>query len=569
MTEDNKNILSPGPQGNTAKETNPEGTAHPYQPQATDSSQEAPYSDGQQIPYGQPQMPYSQQQRPMYRQPQLSPRTPLIVTAADKMLLAGALLLGIIFVWLFFDKYPGISVPLFVIAYYSLLFAYTRPKLKREARFGWFLCIPVFLISLTFMIFRNDILSVLNVLVLPPLIILQTLLITGENSYKWYSPGILLDILSGMFVRCLAHLPKPFRIISSMIQSRSGKAGKKSVGTRVVIGLVISVPVLLVLLLLLSSADMVFGKMVEKLPEFLNSLSFDEIISRVIIALFIFFISFSYTWSLGHGDKLIDDRNGTGLISAKSPEEKKCWDPVILITVTAAVDILYIFFVIIQFTYLFGKFGLPEGLTYSEYARNGFSELVFVSLLNMGMLATTLTYTKRMNGSGDIIFRILNSVMICCTFVMLCSAYYRMSLYETAYGFTFLRIMTQAFMIFLFVLFVITMARVWDERVPLLRSYIAAAVVAFTVINYINVDAMIAQKNLARYHETGKIDIYYFRSLSDSAVKEIKVLSEDRDPDVAAAAKEMLAQRESRLASRTDWQAFNLTDYLAWKEIQK
>jgi hypothetical protein len=114
--------------------------------------------------------------------------------------------LGILFVWLFFEKYLGISVTLFIIAFYLLLFTYTKPVLKKEAKFGWFLSIPVLLLSLTFFFFRNETLMVLNVLAIPPIILLQTMLITGVNCYKWFSPGILLDMFMSMFARCLMHI---------------------------------------------------------------------------------------------------------------------------------------------------------------------------------------------------------------------------------------------------------------------------------------------------------------------------------------------------------------------------
>ncbi len=486
---------------------------------------------------------------------------PLVYSASDKLLLAGALLIGIIFVWLFYDKYPGISVPLFIITFYALLFAYTRPVLKKEARFGWFLCLPVLLLSLTFVLFGNEILMVLNILALPWLILLQTILVTGVNSYKWSSPGILMDLLIGAFARCLMHIPKPFAILSSIVHSRTGGSGKKSVGSRVLLGLLISLPLLLTLLLLLSSADMVFGKIVEKIPNFFDSLSIEDFVSKSIIAIFIFFISFSYLWSLRHGDRFIETK--TGLVSIKTSDEKKRWDPVILITVTSAVDILYVFFVIIQFTYLFGGAGLPDGFTYSEYARSGFFELILVSLLNVGLLALTLTYTKKGSGGVDMIFRLLNTLMICCTFVMLCSAYFRMSLYEDAYGFTFLRIMTKAFMVFLLVLFVITMARVWYDRLPLLKPYIAAAVIAFTAINFINIDVMIVRKNIERYHQTGIIDMDYIKNSSNSVTKELQELTADKNPEVASRAKQILKYRKNRLMEKTGWQSFSLADYYA------
>jgi len=482
----------------------------------------------------------------------------------DKLFLAGALLLGILFTWLFYGKNPGVSVPLFVIAFYALFFAYVRPAQDKKAMFGWFLCIPVLLISMTFVLFRDLTLMVLNILALPCLIILQTVLITGTNNYRWYSPGIIADLLFGFFARGIVHAAKPFSMFASMVRSKTG-GEKKSTVLRIITGLVIALPILLILLLILSSADMVFGKLVEKLPDLLNSLNLGEVFIKTFLMLIIFICSFSYIWSLKHKEKFLDIDNG--LLSAKSADEKRRWDPVVLVTVTACIDLLYIFFVIIQFAYLFGRSGLPEGLTYSEYARNGFSELILVSLLNMGWLALTLTYTKKGTCGLDTSFRILNTITVCCTYVMLLSAYYRMLMYEEAYGFTFLRVMTQAFMIFLFVLFSTTLVRVWNDRIPLLKPYIAAAVIAFTVINYINVDAMVAKKNVDRYFETGKIDIYYFNSLSNDAVAELVRLVDADDPEVAQKAAEILADRKERIYERTDWQSFNLADLRAKRAI--
>ncbi len=492
----------------------------------------------------------------------------LVFNRPDRLMAAGALLFGILFVWLFYGKYPGISIPIFVIAFYALLFAYTRPVLTKEAKFGWFLSIPVFLISLTYALFGNEVLMVLDILALPVLILLQTLLITGVNTYKWHSPGIIADIISGIFARCLLHVFKPIRLLTSLFKNRSAGDGRRSAGFKVLIGLAISVPLLVILLPLLSSADMVFGKLVDKLPKLFENIKMGELIGRAIAALVVFFLSFSYLWSLGHKEHLAyNTANGTVI---KTPEQKKRWDPVIVITVTVTVDILYVIFVIIQFAYLFGSFGLPDGFTYAEYARSGFFELILVSLLNIALLAVTLTYTKKGAAGLNMAFRALNSIMIGCTIVMLISAHYRMTLYEQAYGFTFLRIMTHAFMVFLLVLFVITLARVWVDRLPLLKPYIVAAVIAFTVVNYINVDEMIAKNNVERYYTTKEIDIEYFRTLSSGAVDELKKLAKDKDPSVSTQAGEMLKQRRDVLLRiNKNWQSFNLTNYMAQKDLEK
>lgn len=485
----------------------------------------------------------------------------------DKFLVLGTLILGVLFVWFFYGKYPGISIPLFVIAFYALLFAYTRPVLSKEAKFGWFLSIPVLLLSLTYLLFGNEILMILDLLALIVLILLQTILITGANTFKWHSPAVLIDLFFGVFYRCMAHVVKPFRIAGVLLRRNQVENMGKSNGLKVLTGLLISFPLLLVLLVLLSSADMVFGNYVENLPDIFGDLNFDELVGKVIIALIIFLASFSYLWSLGHGEKPADSQIKG--MEAASSLIKRSWDPVVIITLSAAVDILYIIFVVIQFAYLFGRFGLPEGFTYAEYARSGFFELILVTLLNISLLACTLTFTKKGSPALDNGLKVLNTIMIVCTFVMLFSAQYRMSLYEQAYGYTFLRIMTQAFMIFLLVLFAVTLARVWVERLPLLKPYIAVAIVAFTVVNYINVDKMIVRRNIDRYYSTNVIDIGYFRTLSNDIVDEVKKLADDKNAEVAAAVKELMEQRKKSLSRNKGWQSFNLPDYRARKALEE
>jgi len=499
-------------------------------------------------------------------------------TRSDKLLLFGAMAAGVLFDFLFYNKYPGVSVPIFVISFYGLLLAYTKPVLNKQAIFGWFLSVPVLMLSMAYFFFDNEIFAFLNIPALMLLVLIQTILITGANIFKWYSPDFLFDLLYGTFYRCFAHIARPYGILLSVLGKKKNTDGKKSVGIRVLSGILISLPLLLLLLALLASADMVFGMLVDKIPELFKGINLGEILGKVFIALVVFFISFSYIWSLGHNEKITDSslKNAAEAVSTC----KGRWDIVMVITITAAVDVLYIVFVAIQFTYLFGRLGLPDGFTYSEYARRGFFELVLVTIINIGLLACTLTFTRKEGKLPVLAFRILNTVMVCCTFVMLCSAFYRMSLYEDAYGYTFLRIMTQAFMVFLLVIFMITLARVWNDRVPLLKPYIVVAIVAFTVVNYINVDKIIVNKNIERYHNNKVIDISYFRTLSNDVVPAAVKLANELwskadagttagDHEIVAELKEFLEERERMLEKKTDWQSVSLADFRARKALKE
>ena len=69
--------------------------------------------------------------------------------------------------------------------------------------------------------------------------------------------------------------------------------------------------------------------------------------------------------------------------------------PVAAVSFMAMVGLVYLVFCVIQIVYLFmGKGSLPEGMTYSQYARQGFFQLLFVAVLNLVMVLMCLKYFR-------------------------------------------------------------------------------------------------------------------------------------------------------------------------------
>jgi hypothetical protein len=103
--------------------------------------------------------------------------------------------------------------------------------------------------------------------------------------------------------------------------------------------------------------------------------------------------------------------------------------------------------------------------------------------------------------------------------VILVSAYTRLHVYEDAYGFTRLRLAADAAILWLGAVFVLVLAAgvtktaAWLPRTVLAVS--ATGVLAFALSDP---DARIAERNLARYERTGRIDLYMLRHLSADAV---------------------------------------------------
>jgi hypothetical protein len=180
----------------------------------------------------------------------------------------------------------------------------------------------------------------------------------------------------------------------------------------------------------------------------------------------------------------------------------------------AALDVLFLAFVVVQARYLFGGAGLVEArahLTYAAYARHGFFELVIVSILVLPvLLAANVLAVGRVR-----VVRLLSALLIGLELAVALSALQRLRVYEQQYGLTELRIYAIGVVAWLGCIFVWSCGTVLRGR---MRRFAVGAVVAgfamTSVLNLIDPDALIARSNLAR----PQADVTYLAGLSDDAV---------------------------------------------------
>ncbi|MCO7124738.1 DUF4173 domain-containing protein [Sporolactobacillus shoreicorticis] len=480
---------------------------------------------------------------------------PILHNRSSRLLLC-TLLLGVLANWFFFNQFPGISIPLFVFAFYSvfLLNTYNIVAVRRD--FSGYLMIPIFLLSLTYLIFSNMIFFAMNLLAIPILIVTQTTLAAGRSKSAWDSVKFIGDVFLGFVYRPFAFLFLPFHLIAKRL-NKGLSVGKSSTLIKVLLGVLIAVPLVVIVVSLLASADEVFSYFLGSIPELFAVINLDQFVPRLIFTAVIALCSFSYIWSL------IAKRRP--LTTFREPEDSvsltNSIDQVVAATVLSILNVIYVFFILIQFSYLFGSFSfaLPQQLTYAEYARRGFLELVLVTLINFSILLALIYWTKKDSKVMDRTIQVLESLLVGCTLIMLCSAFIRMYLYEQMYGFTYLRVLTHAFMILLFVLFIFTLCRIWNIHVKLFKYYLLTAITAFLLINYANIDVLITKWNIERYGQTGKIDVAYLFSLSDSAIPQLTGLLQAKDEAVSAKTENYLYERKKELNEGRSWQSFNLS----------
>ena len=194
-------------------------------------------------------------------------------------------------------------------------------------------------------------------------------------------------------------------------------------------------------------------------------------------------------------------------------------------------NLLFGAFVAVQLTVLFGgqRHVLDTvGLTYAQYARQGFFQLVAVALLTFAVVGAGARMARVETRGHNILLRVLLGTLCLLTLVVLASALRRLSLYEEMYGLTRLRISVHAAILWFGALFtMVLVALVLWRSSWLPRSVVYVSGLGLVVFSLVNPDGLIARHNVARFDETGSIDVAYLQTLSADAVPELERLRPD------------------------------------------
>ena len=281
----------------------------------------------------------------------------------------------------------------------------------------------------------------------------------------------------------------------------------------VICGILIAVLFLIVVLPLLMMSDRVFSSVFENVFGILNPLNiFEHIDIGNIVGIILTFFAGALFFYAFFAALFRNDMTRT----VKSTVEKA--NPLTGITFGMIIAVIYILYSGIQIGFLFLRLGnLPDGMTYSQYAHEGFWQLLFVSIINF---AVVLICVKVFQDNRTL--RIILTVISLCTCVMILSAGYRMVLYIREYNLTFLRVLVLWFLALLMVIFGGVIFWVFRKDFPLFRYMIIVVSVCYIGLSLSRVDGIIAGYNIRNTDQINENDIYYLMyGLSADAAPEI------------------------------------------------
>ena len=390
----------------------------------------------------------------------------------------GSALYALFYTFCLYKNASGITYPFFVIGTLCYFFFSMRKLGVPYKKDSIFYIVSLILLGISNCLTNSEPLLVMNkcgIFLLSFILMIHTVYADKDWNFPKYL-GALLEMI-GTVIACVF---RPFSDMASYFDAqKQAKSGKKSYFLPILIGVAITIPMLFVMTLLLAGADAVFSDMLYRI---LSAFNFSTIFGISFLAVLVFFGSYAVYAALG----MRNIKEAVG--------DHRVLDPVIAIVVTAALSVLYLIFSVIQILYLFiGNMQLPEGYTYSGYARQGFFQLLAVCILNLIIVLVCL-YFFRENTALKVILTVISG----CTFIMIASSAMRMLMYISRYNLTFLRIFVLWSLAVIFLLMSGVTIFIHANGFPLFTYSMVLVTVFYIGLSFAHPDYWIAKYNLHR-----------------------------------------------------------------------
>jgi hypothetical protein len=451
----------------------------------------------------------------------------------------------------------GLNVFLWVGSLVGTVIILVRWQRIALAEGGRWLVLPVIVFSAAFTWRDSPMLKFLDALAL---LVVLSLMALYARSGRIHLAG-LMEYALGIIVAGFSALFGPFPLVFKDIQwkeiPREGWSGQAIAVGR---GLVIAFPLLILFGGLFMAADAVFENIVRTTLR----LDFSELVTHIFLTALCAWIVGGYLRGMLLGkEKTIGSGQRPAFLSLTIVE---------IGIVLGLLDVLFLSFVMVQFRYFFGGAAIVQattGLTYAEYARRGFFELVTVTALMLPLLLLGHWLLRKENPMHERIFRALAGAQVLMLFVIMASAVQRMRLYQSEYGLTQLRLYTTVFMGWLaivFIWFAVTVLRGQRERFAF--GALVAGFLVLATLHILNPDAFIVGTNAARAGAGRRFDANYATSLSADAVPALMAALPALDQQGRCLVAARVLRRWKPSESRS-WRTWNWARAVAWRVVEE
>ena len=476
---------------------------------------------------------------------------------------------------LFCGSSYGISVILFMLPLMILLYYYFKKNNLIKNKSGLLFMIPILLISFSYLVFNNTLLYSLNF----PVIIVLMLLMYIYTIKPTYKLSELFGNMGSLLFEPIGYIGKFGTEVKNVFNKKSGLSEQSRKNIK---SILIIIPIVLVVLALLMHADLIFNDLFKGIVDFFKNIKiFDNLISKIITFVFIFF-------AIGSSLLFISER-----FMSTPREESKLFksDANTIKLLIIVLDIIYVVFDYIQINSLI-LHSVSSSIDYATYARQGFFELLAVSIINITIILLSKKFKVKDKKENNII-NISSIIMIILTSIIIVSSFLRMNLYEAAYGYTMLRLLVYISLITESILLIPTIIYILNPKFNIVKYYLTIVICVYTMINYCNLDYIIAKRNIDRYynstmkivdknfnyynpHDSYSYRLYKYTNLdlnylmnnkTDNISLLVDLYNRTTDPYMINALNMYFKEIEEE--NDYTWEEFNISKYNALKELEE
>ncbi|GGO05939.1 DUF4153 domain-containing protein [Microbispora bryophytorum] len=489
-----------------------------------------------------PQGPGRYPPPPAYVPPPLFPRPEL--PDAPRWLLPAAAAAGLVAAVALPDASPGLGFALTAVAMGAAAFPAVLP-LRRGRIAPWTVAFGLLAYALVSVALFRD----ADWLVGP---VLLAAFGVGSLAVSGGGRGWLAVIRGGVSV-LFAVLPLPWFLAGPL---RTLTRRRRMLPT--LVSAVVTIVLLAVFGLLFSSADAVFSAFLTDLlraPEWARSLPYRVFVFCVFAA-------------LAGAAVLVGLRP---VAEPAAPDLRMSLGRQVWVIPLLGLNLLFAAFVTVQITVLFGgsrRVLTTAGLTYAQYARSGFFELVTVSLFVLGIVAGAVALLRRQSRADRWLLAVLLGLLCAFTLVILASALHRLGLYTDAYGLSRLRASVEATIWWLAAVFVLVLAAGAVRLSGGGTSWFFRALVLLTGVSLLafavwDPDARVAETQLT-VRGVERLDHGY---LSELGAEAVPILDRLPEPDRSCVLSDVVAVND--LWRPDPWNGWNLARARAREVLER
>ena len=390
---------------------------------------------------------------------------------------------GLIFVFCLYKSTSGVTNILWMISTVAFML-YIVKKIGKTWKFiNTFISIVLVLLGISNAVTGDVEIIFFNYVVIMILVGTNILFLYDGTVEKavFKSIGKLLEAA----MKIIGNFGKPFSHLLQYI--KSSKSNKSEKMKYVIIGIVCAIPVVIFVIFVLASADGVFREGFEQIFEI------ESIVVNFIGIALVFFIGYMVSYSVVlylKRDEVTIENNGKKIVAL----------PIIMIV--SMVTVVYVIFSAVQIIYLFtGKGTLPSGYTYAEYAREGFFQLLFLSIVNVIAVLICMECVEKSKGLKIVLFP-----LCLCTVIMALSSAYRMKMYINEYGLTAMRIYVLWALFVIIAIIMGMLLKLIFAKINLFQYCVVICSICFLILSFGHKDYYIAKYNFDKYNKMAKIE---------------------------------------------------------------